>query len=72
MKFIKLTSTSTDKPVYINVECIGHLFSVEAKLDYGREVRCAHTRVGVTTHNNGGFEVAEDMDQIMKLIGKAK
>jgi len=72
MKFIKLTSSSDSKPVYINIEMIGHMYEVPAKVEYGKTVEDAHTRVGVTTHNNGGFRVAEDINQIIKLIGKSK
>ena len=72
MKLIKLTSTTDNKPVYINIECIGHFYQVPAKKEYGREIEEAHTRVGVTTHNNGGFKVAEDINQISKLIEKAQ
>ena len=72
MKFIKLTSTVDNKPVYINIECIGHMYQVPEKVEYGRVVEDAHTRVGVTTHNNGGFRVAEDVDQIIKLIDSKK
>lgn len=70
MKIIKLTSAVDGKPIFINVECIGHLYPVPEKKEYGRTVKDAHTRVGVTTHNNGGFEIAEDIKQIMKLIEK--
>ena len=72
MKLIKLTSIEDNKPIYLNIECIGHFYQVPAKMEYGREKDPAHTRVGVTTHNNGGFRVAEDMDQIIKLIEKTK
>jgi len=72
IKLIKLTSAVDGKAVYINTECIGHFYPVAEKKEYGRVVKDAHTRVGVTTHNNGGFEVAEDCDQIFKLIEKAK
>jgi hypothetical protein len=67
--FIQLTSTSTNKPIYINTEMIGHMYEVPAKKEYGKEVKEAYTKIGVTTHNNGGFEVAEDIIQIMKLVG---
>ena len=72
MKFIKLTSASENKPVYINIEMIGHMYQVPEKVEYGRVVENAHTRVGVSTHNNGGFRVAEDIGQILVLIDKAK
>ena len=72
MKFIKLTSVDDNKPVIININCIGHIYKVPDTIEYGRVKNDAHTRVGVTTHNNGGFRVAEDIDQILKLIEKAK
>lgn len=72
MTFIKLTSNVDGKAVYINPNHIGHFYPVESKKEYGREVKGAHTRVGVTTHNNGGFEVTEDVKQIIKLIEAAK
>jgi len=70
MKFIKLTSIIDNKLIYINIEMIGHMYQVPEKTSYGSIDKKAHTRIGVTTHNNGGFEVAEDLDQIMKLIEK--
>lgn len=63
MKLIKLTSAHNSKPVYINIEYIGHMFEVgKDKLNY--------TVVGVTTHNNGGFEVKETVEQIIFLINR--
>jgi hypothetical protein len=65
MKLIKVTSLSTGKPIYINIEHIGHLYrSISSKTE--------HTRIGVTNHNNGGFEVVESTEQIFKLIEKTK
>ena len=67
MKLIKLTSTSDGKPVYVNIDQIGHLYQrPAAKMNYGREEAC--TVIGVTTHNNGGFRVAEDLEQILRMI----
>ena len=63
MKFIKLTLANNSGFVYINPETIGHLFQ-----DEDREGK--YTRVGTTTHNNGGFKVAEDIEQIIKLISQ--
>jgi hypothetical protein len=68
MKVIKLTSVSDKSPIYINPEMIGHLYEVKEKIDYGSVTKSAHTRLGVVTHNNGGFEVIETVDEIMKLI----
>ena len=75
MKIIKLTSLTSlndSKSIYINVEQIGHFFEVNEKSSYGSVDKPKHTRVGVTTHNNGGFEVIESTEQIIKLIEKAK
>jgi hypothetical protein len=71
MKLIKLTNAEDNKPIYVNVDHIGHFYRVPQKMSYGRVEKDAHTRVGVTTHNNGGFSVAEDVHQILKLIEKA-
>jgi hypothetical protein len=67
MKVIKLTNLSK-KPIYINIEMIGHFYEVEEEKEYGRVTKVAHTRLGVVTHNNGGFNVIETPDEIMKLI----
>jgi hypothetical protein len=72
MTFIKLTSAVDGKAIYINPNHIGHFYQVSEKKEYGRIVKDTHTRVGVTTHNNGGFEIAEDIKQIIKLIEAAK
>ena len=70
MKFIKLTSIKLDNPVFINPEHIGHMYRVKEKTEYSRVEKVEHTRLGVTTHNNGGFEIKETPEQIMKLIIK--
>jgi hypothetical protein len=69
MKFIRLTNTKGNL-VVVNVAHIGHLYPVDEKVEYGRVSEKAHTRLGVTTHNNGGFSVTETVDEIMKLINK--
>jgi hypothetical protein len=68
MKIIELTSNNNGSKIYVNVQYIGHFYKVEAKMDYGRVKDKAHTRLGVLTHNNGGFEVTETPDEIMKMI----
>lgn len=70
MKLIKLTSAITGKPVYINIEHIGHFYQKDIEVSHGRVTCEAHTVVGVITHNNGGFKVAEDIKQILKLLEK--
>ena len=70
MEFIQLTSYNDKKPVFINPETIGHMYEVAEKMQYGRVEKGAHTVVGTTCHNNGGFKVTETTDQILKLIKK--
>jgi hypothetical protein len=72
MKIIKVTSLKDKKPVYINVEQIGDFYIVPEKMNYGRVVEEEHTRVGVTTHNNGGFKIVETPETLIKLINKAQ
>ena len=68
MKLIKVTSLKDYTPIYINVDQIGHFYEVEETSSYGVVDKPKHTRIGVTTHNNGGFEVKESVDKIIKLI----
>jgi hypothetical protein len=68
MKIIKLTSLSTKTPVYINVDMIGHFYEVAEEMAYGRLLKEKYTKVGVRTHNNGGFEVVESVEKIIKII----
>ena len=67
MKVIKLTNLDK-KPIYLNIDMIGHFYEVEGKKSYGSVDKPKHTRIGVTTHNNGGFSVTESVDKILKLI----
>lgn len=69
MKFITLTSINGGK-LYINTQHIGHFYSIDEKVAYGRVTKMAHTNLGVTTHNNGGFSVTETVEEIMRLINK--
>ncbi len=71
MRIIKLTSQDKSL-IYINVEHIGHFYEVADKMEYGRVTEVKHTRVGVTTHNNGGFKVTESVSKILKLISESK
>jgi hypothetical protein len=43
------------------------MYHVPEKIENHRLKR-QHTRIGITTHNNGGFEVLETLEQINKLI----
>ena len=72
MKIIKVTSLKDKKPVYLNVEQIGHFFRVPEKMSYGSVDAAEHTRVGITTHNNGGFSIVETPETLIKLINKAQ
>lgn len=73
MKLIKLTTfyRNVEEPLYVNPLHIGHMYNVPESIENYRTKR-QHTRVGVTTHNNGGFEVIETLEQINKLIEKAQ
>jgi hypothetical protein len=42
------------------------MYLVPVSTDYTNKRQ--HTRIGVTTHNNGGFEVIESPEEIIKLI----
>ncbi len=68
--FIKLTNLKDATIIYINVDCIGHIYSAGPKIDYGRVSEEAHTVVGVTTHNNGGFKVIETPNEIFLMLDK--
>lgn len=68
MNLIKVTSLSDKKPIYINVDMIGHFYRVPEKKDYGTIVKVEHTRIGITTHNNGGFEITETPEMLIKYI----
>lgn len=61
MRLIKVTSFQTKNPIYINIDMIGSISTTET-----------HSRIGVTTHNNGGFQVTESVDKILKLIKESK
>jgi uncharacterized protein YlzI (FlbEa/FlbD family) len=67
MKFIQVTNLSGD-PIFINPQHIGHMYEVKEKIEYGKVSKPKHTRLGVVTHNNGGFEVKETPQEIMKKI----
>ena len=56
-KFIALTSVIDKGTIYLNVDMIGHIF---------QDDEC--TRVGHLTHNNGGFRVTQDAEEILDLI----
>ena len=71
MKLIKLTSYSDNGPIYININEIGHFNEGEGyKMNsngVGHKME-KYTKVGVTTHNDGGFKVKETPSEIIEKI----
>ena len=68
MKLIKLTSLRDKRPIYVNVEMIGHIYEVQTEYEYGRIREEEHCVVAVLTHNNGGFKVQETLEIILSLL----
>lgn len=50
------------QPVYININHIGHFY---------RTLK-GYTNIGVTTHNNGGFDVKETVEEVIEMINEAQ
>jgi len=71
MWIIKVTSLQDKKPIYVNIDTIGHFYEVEEKMQYGRIETPKHTVIGTTTHNNGGFKVTESIKEIAMRITNA-
>jgi len=67
MWMIKVTNLKGEA-IYISVNQIGHFFEAKETRSYGSVDKPKHTRIGVTTHNNGGFEVKESVKELAKLI----
>jgi len=57
LRFIELTNNYDKKPIYININMIGDI-----RQDAGYSV------IGHLTHNNGGFKVTQDVEEILDLI----
>ena len=70
MKIIKVTSLKDKSSIYVNVEQIGHFYIVPEKMNYGRVEEVEHTKLGITTHNNGGFAITETPEKLMELISQ--
>lgn len=67
--FIEVTSAKDGKTIYINIHHIGHFYEHIQSGRYSQEVEGRKvTTIGVTTHNNGGFEVLETPKHIFKKI----
>jgi hypothetical protein len=56
-RFIELTSVYNKKPIYININMIG---------DIRQDDDCSV--IGHLTHNNGGFRVTQDVEEILDLM----
>jgi hypothetical protein len=56
-RFIALTSYNNKKTIYLNIDMIGDIIQND---------EC--TRVGHLNHNNGGFRVTQDAEEILDLI----
>lgn len=69
-KFIVLHDWKNKSEVYINIDTIGHIYWIPEEKEYIRTIVDSHTRVGTTTHNNGGFKVKETPKEIFKLISE--
>lgn len=68
MKIIELTNYNNNEAIYINIDYIGDFLEVTDTLN-GRKTN-VYTRVGVLTHNNGGFRVKETPKEIMVKLSK--
>ena len=72
MRLIKLTSLrNNNQPVFVSIEHIGHMYRI-VKQDESLKRGYSYTVLGVTTHNNGGFDVLETPEEIIELIKKAE
>ena len=72
INLIKLNSSSNKKPLYINTAYIGHFYEASETRTHGVLDKPKHTVVGVVTHNNGGFNVAETPEPIRKMLSQPR
>ena len=70
MKIIKVTNLKDKLSVYINVEQIGHFYRVPEKKSYGSVDEVEHTKLGITTHNNGGLTITETPEELIEMISQ--
>jgi hypothetical protein len=68
--FIKLTSHGTQKDIFINPDMIGHIYERTEKT--ASQIIKTYTKIGIITHNNGGFEVTESVEEVLKLISQSQ
>ena len=69
MKLIKLTDKKDLSTIYINIDHIGHFYQIE-RLNFETHVDEVYTSIGVTTHNNGGFDVKETPNEIIEMCNE--
>lgn len=74
MKLIKLTDRKDTSNIYINIDHIGAFYQIGVQIKNYKsphnDTEELYTRVGVTTHNNGGFDVKETPEEIIKMCNK--
>jgi len=63
MKIIKLTLKDSSS-IYVNIEQIGYFRPNDT------DSKGWNTRIGITTHNNGGFDVKETPSQIIEMCNE--
>ena len=66
-KTIKVTTLSDKRSIYINIDMIGHIYEIPEEIIHQR-VKPKYTVIGTTTHNNGGFQVIESLEEVFKRI----
>lgn len=69
MKLIKLTTKylGVEEEIYMNPSQIGHVYNVPERVEYG-SLKPRRTLIGCLTHNNGGFEVIETVEEVVNMI----
>jgi hypothetical protein len=58
-RFVQLTSFYNKKPIYLNIDMVGGIIQDDD-----------HTLIKHLTHNNGGFKVMEDAEEVLDLINE--
>ena len=59
LRFIKLTSYHNKTEMYINIDMIGDICKGDG-----------YSSIGHLTHNNGGFKVTQDVEEILDLMNE--
>ena len=69
IEFIEVTSSKHGGKIFINPQMLGHISTYVQTGKYVGEVEGRRvTTLGVTTHNNGGFNVLETPEEIIEKI----